>query len=100
MKSTSLIRLASRFLAAAAIASAVSGVGILSSAQAQPARGMSCDQLWRMRNAIYARAGHCFLTDRGRATFGDECRAPFGRLSGADAREVQRIRRMERANGC
>ncbi|HEY8259719.1 MAG TPA: YARHG domain-containing protein [Methylosinus sp.] len=96
MKSNGLIR----FVSAAAIASAVSGVGLSSPAQAQPARGMSCDQLWRMRNSIYARAGHCFMTDRGRATFGDECRPPFGRLSGADAREVQRIRRLERANGC
>jgi hypothetical protein len=97
MKSTSdLIRLVS----AAAILSAVASVGASAPAQAQAARGMSCDQLWRMRNAIYARAGHCFMTDRGRATFGDECRPPYGRLSGADSRQVQRIQRMERANGC
>lgn len=100
MKPTSVNRLVSRLLSAAAIASAASGVGMSPPAQAQPARGMSCEQLWRMRNAIYARAGHCFMTDRGRATFGEGCYPPYGRLSGADARQVQRIQRLERMNGC
>jgi hypothetical protein len=97
MRSTSqIIRLA----AAAAVLSGVVAMGASAPAGAQPARGFSCEQLWRQRNAIYARAGHCFTTDRGRATFGEGCSPPYGRLSGAESREVQRIRRQERMNGC
>jgi hypothetical protein len=87
-----------RLVAAAAVLAGVSAIG--APAAAQPARGFSCEQLWRQRNAIYARAGHCFATDRGRATFGEGCYPPYGRLSGADSREVQRIRRLERMSGC
>ncbi|MBY6242180.1 YARHG domain-containing protein [Methylosinus sp. Sm6] len=87
-------------VAAIAVLSTVSSVGAPLPAGAQPARGFSCEQLWRQRNAIYARAGHCFSTDRGRATFGEGCYPPYGRLSGADSRQVQRIRRLERMNGC
>jgi hypothetical protein len=89
-----------RLLAAAAVLSAFSSIGASAPAAAQAARGFSCEQLWRQRNAIYARAGHCFNTDRGRATFGEGCFPPYGRLSGADSRQVQRIQRLERINGC
>lgn len=84
----------------AAILCAVLTIGIEEPAGAQPARGLSCAQLWHQRNAIYARAGHCFNTARGRAVFGEGCFAPYGRLSGADSRQVQRIQRLERMNGC
>ncbi|WP_159730639.1 YARHG domain-containing protein [Methylosinus sp. Ce-a6] len=95
-KPTDIIRL----LAATAILYAFSTIGALEPAGAQPARGLSCGRLWYQRNAIYARAGHCFNTERGRATFGEGCFSPYGRLSGAESRQVQRIQRLERMNGC
>ncbi len=62
--------------------------------------GMSCNDLWYARNAIYARNGHCFKTRRGRAAFGRNCFAPYGRLGRADQREVNRIQAQERRMGC
>jgi hypothetical protein len=97
MRSTSDIV---RLCAAAAVVLGVGGIGAPAPSLAQPARGFSCEQLWRQRNAIYARAGHCFSTERGRATFGEGCSPPYGRLSGAESRQVQRIQRLERMNGC
>lgn len=93
------INVSIRMLAAAAILSAFAEVGAPASALAQPG-AISCNQLWRQRNAIYARAGHCFNTERGRATFGEGCYPPYGRLSGADARRVQQLQSWERRKGC
>ena len=69
-------------------------------AAAQSYSEMSCRQLWYERNAIYADAGHCFKTRRGRAAFGRRCYPPYGRLNAYDKRTVARIVRWERRNGC
>lgn len=87
-----------RILAAGAILSAFAEIGAPAPALAQS--GASCDQLWRERNAIYARAGHCFQTTRGRSVFGGGCFPPYGRLSGAEARRVRQLQTLERRNGC
>ena len=86
-----------RMLAAGAILSAFAEIGAPAPALAQ---GASCDQLWRERNAIYARAGHCFQTTRGRSAFGGGCFPPYGQLSGAEARRVRQLQSLERRNGC
>jgi len=69
-------------------------------AVAQSFGDMTCRQLWYERNAIYAEAGHCFKTRRGRAAFGRRCYPPYGRLGSYDKRTVARIVRWERRNGC
>lgn len=69
-------------------------------AQAQNAGAMSCDQLWFARNQIYADAGYCFDTARGRATFGPGCFAPFGKLDRAQKAQVDYYRQWERRRGC
>ncbi len=62
--------------------------------------GMSCNDLWYERNAIYARNGHCFKSARGRATFGPGCFPPYGRLGRNDQREVAEIQKWEGISGC
>ncbi|MER2605402.1 MAG: YARHG domain-containing protein [Siculibacillus sp.] len=64
----------------------------------------SCNDLYMARNAIYYANGYCFKTERGIATFGNEgCRwrndgdVPMSRL---ERRNVDLIRREERARGC
>ncbi|CAN2532205.1 hypothetical+protein [Methylocapsa aurea] len=88
-----------RILAAGAILSAFAEIAAPAPALAQSG-ALSCDRLWRERNAIYARAGHCFKTTRGRSVFGGGCFPPYGQLGGADARRVRQLQTLERQNGC
>jgi hypothetical protein len=60
----------------------------------------SCEALWHERNAIYARNGYCFKTERAIAEFGAGCFPPFGRLSGREADRVRQVQYWERSNGC
>ena len=69
-------------------------------AAAQSYRYMTCGELWYARNAIYARQGYCFKTQRARRTFGARCYAPWGRLTPSQQRQVNRVIRWERNNGC
>jgi hypothetical protein len=69
-------------------------------ASAQPYRGWSCNDLWHARNEIYARNGYCFRTQRAINAFGRGCFPPYGRLTGADSREVARIQATERRRRC
>ncbi|MBI4723849.1 MAG: YARHG domain-containing protein [Rhodomicrobium sp.] len=76
----------------------------VSQAAAQDYESLSCGDLWYRRNAIYARNGYCFKTDRGIRVFGNAgCRfysegdVP---MSGAERRRVQIIRSIERQKGC
>lgn len=69
-------------------------------AQAQSLRGLSCDQLWYARNAIFADKGYCFKTQRARSVFGAACFHPYGKLSASEQRRVDRIKRRERQLGC
>ncbi|MGD0762052.1 MAG: YARHG domain-containing protein [Roseiarcus sp.] len=62
--------------------------------------GMTCDQLWYERNAIYARNGYCFQTARARAVFGAGCFPPFGQLNGWETQRVQELQMWEQRNGC
>lgn len=59
-----------------------------------------CYDLWYQRNAIYARKGYCFKTQRARAVFGPACFPPYGQLSPNEQRRVNRIKAQERAQGC
>lgn len=69
-------------------------------AAAQDPSYMSCEELWHARNRIYARNGHCFNTDRGRAVFGAGCFPPYGRLSGGEKSRVNQLQMWERRKGC
>lgn len=73
---------------------------IQSTAQAQSLRGLSCDELWYARNAIFADKGYCFKTSRARSVFGVACFPPYGRLSSTEQRQVDRIKSRERQLGC
>lgn len=86
-------------IAAAAAMSLFLLPGAFTSAQAGP-RDMSCGDLWYARNAIYARNGYCFKTDRAIATFGRGCFAPYGDLSGSEQRQVSELKRWESRKGC
>lgn len=87
----------------AVLAIIVAGVplsgGLIEPAQAQSS-AMTCDQLWYARNAIYAREGYCFTTERGRAVFGAGCFPPFGRLTPGEQDQVHAFQFWEREKGC
>ena len=61
---------------------------------------MSCNELWYARNAIYARNGYCFNTERARAVFGAGCFPPYGQLSGWERNRVNELQMWERRKGC
>lgn len=61
---------------------------------------MGCDDLWYARNAIYARNGYCFQTERAISVFGRGCFAPFGRVYGREQRRLNEIIYWERVKGC
>ncbi len=65
-----------------------------------PAAGQTCDQLWYARNAIYAAKGYCFQTAKARRVFGPGCFPPYGKLTPAEQRRVDAIRRQEGLMGC
>lgn len=64
------------------------------------AGGMSCDDLWRARNEIYARNGYCFKTPRAVSAFGKGCFPPYGRLGGEDKARAEELQRQEKQQGC
>jgi hypothetical protein len=66
----------------------------------EKAAAQSCYDLWHERNAIYARNGYCFQTQRAIEEFGRGCFPPFGRLSGGEAARVREIQYWERRNDC
>lgn len=77
---------------------------VTSPAAAQDYWSLSCGDLWYQRNAIFARNGYCFKTDRALRVFGNEnCR--FGveadvPMSQSERRQVEIIREAEREKGC
>lgn len=87
-------------LTAAAIAAMpiVFAVGAAAPAAAQS--GMTCEQLWYERNAIYAAKGFCFKTQRARNVFGRACFPPYGKLTPAEQRRVNNIEQWEVYQGC
>ena len=72
--------------------------------QVQPKSGsysrMSCGQLWYARNSIYAAKGYCFKSAQAQRAFPNSCFPPYGKLNGAEQREVATIKQWERQKGC
>jgi hypothetical protein len=61
---------------------------------------MSCDELWHERNAVYARNGYCFKTQKAITAFGKSCFPPYGELQGSEKNRVTEIRIWEQQKGC
>ena len=74
--------------------------GLPAAASAQNAAYLSCGELWQARNAVYARNGYCFKTERARAVFGRGCFPPYGELSGSEKADVADYQYWERRKGC
>lgn len=75
--------------------------GLTTLSFAAPAMAASCYDLWYQRNAIYDDNGYCFKTQLGRETFDNsDCWTDNPRLSRAEQRRVDAIRREERRRGC
>jgi hypothetical protein len=73
-------------------------------AAAQGLWSLSCGDLWYQRNAIFARNGFCFKTDRAMRVFGNanctyyvEADVP---MSQDERQQVGIIRDIERQKGC
>jgi len=72
--------------------------------------GTSCEDLWYLRNAVYARHGYTFVTGEAQAVFGvepwytadpDVSEGTVGpHLSARDQRNVERLLSAEREAGC
>jgi YARHG domain len=73
-------------------------------AAAQGYRSLSCGELWERRNAIFARNGYCFKTERAIRVFGNSnCRFEVEGdvpMSRGERRDVDEIRAAEREKGC
>lgn len=87
-------------IGACALVATVVLTGAPQDARAQDAAEMSCSALWHARNAIYARNGYCFNTDRARAVFGAGCFPPYGKLRGWEKGRVEQLQMWERRRGC
>lgn len=68
------------------------------------AEKLGCDQLWTVRNGIYAARGYCFGTQRGIDEFGntgcryaDETAVPLNDYERANIKVIQSI---EKRRGC
>ena len=83
-----------------AIGAGIASVGAPTPAFADDPAYMSCNELWYARNAIYARNGYCFNTERARAVFGAGCFPPYGQLSGWERNRVNELQMWERRKGC
>ena len=94
-----LIR-STRLCLAALLGLATIAVSSAQLALAQDAAEMGCDDLWYARNAIYARNGYCFQTERAISVFGRGCFPPFGRVYGREQRRLNEIIYWERTKGC
>lgn len=65
----------------------------------------TCEQLWHQRNAIFHSAAYCFGTGKGVAVFGNAgCfrseNEAWRAMGEANRQQINRIRELERANGC
>jgi YARHG domain len=71
---------------------------------AREAEKLGCDQLWTVRNGLYAARGYCFKTARGREAFGnascqydDQSQVP---LNDYERANIRLIRAIEKRRGC
>lgn len=87
-------------LTAAAIAAMPIVFAVWAATPAAAQSGMTCEQLWYERNAIYAAKGFCFKTQRARNVFGRACFPPYGKLTPAEQRRVNNIEQWEVYQGC
>ncbi len=73
-------------------------------ATAQNLWSLSCGDLWYQRNAIYARNGYCFKTDRGLRVFGNANCTFYAEgdvpMSQGERQLAATIRDIERQKGC
>ncbi|MFA5899679.1 MAG: YARHG domain-containing protein [Hyphomicrobium sp.] len=71
---------------------------------ARDAEKLGCDQLWTVRNGIYAARGYCFSTERGLAEFGNQgCRYSDQSavpLNDYERANVRLIHSIEKRRGC
>lgn len=66
-----------------------------------PAGGDLCGQLWYARNLIYHQKGYCFTSAKAKSVFDTSaCTTSNPALSAAEKAEVDRLRSLEKANGC
>lgn len=82
------------------------GIGCVQERNISPreAEKLGCDQLWTVRNGIFAARGYCFSTARGKEEFGNEgCQfsdqnaVPLNDYERANVRLIQSI---EKRRGC
>jgi hypothetical protein len=78
----------------------ICGIAFPTSSRADDPSEMTCNELWYVRNQIYARNGYCFNTARAKAQFGDGCFPPYGRLVGWEKGYVNTLQMWERRKGC
>jgi hypothetical protein len=79
------------------LAAVMAGASVLSG----QAIAASCYDLWYERNEIYDQNGYCFSTKLGRDTFDNsDCWTKSPKLSRAEQRRVEQIRKEERRRKC
>ncbi len=82
------------------------GVGCVqeTNISARAAEKLGCDQLWTVRNGIFAARGYCFSTQRGIDEFGNEgCRFSDQNevpLNDYERANVKLIQSIEKRRGC
>ncbi len=68
------------------------------------AERLGCDQLWTVRNGIFAARGYCFHTERGKQEFGnDGCRFPVQEdvpLNDFERANIRIIQAIEKRRSC
>jgi hypothetical protein len=68
------------------------------------ARGLSCDNLWLVRNTIFHQRGYCFQSGRGQKEFSNSRCAVRTvtdlKLSDVEKGNVATLERIERGKGC
>lgn len=68
------------------------------------AEKLGCDQLWTVRNGIFAARGYCFSTGRGKDEFGnDGCRFPVQEdvpLNDYERANIRVVQSIEKRRGC
>lgn len=63
--------------------------------------GVSCEDLWHERNAIFNRNGYCFKTGRGKSVFDNsDCYTSNPSLTNAERNRVNEIKRLENQMQC
>lgn len=59
-----------------------------------------CGDLWHQRNQIFADAGYCFKSAKGKAAFPRACFPPYGKISASAKLVVEALKALEAESGC